>query len=186
MTLKVRVGRCVGAAAVAVLSLTAIARLRADDSWIDQFSKTVYAASRAQAADAAAAALAEGISPESVGEAISLAANPQLWLIPPALSLLVAAQLNRQRLKPEVLAAIRYAATIVIYVSSTSEIVTRGFAAGLLPPMALLGLAVAGALAGIALRVRGFLILGSTFTLILPVAKGVEGMPGEAERRTAS
>ena len=37
MTLKVRVGRCVGAAAVAVLSLTAIARLRADDSWIEPY-----------------------------------------------------------------------------------------------------------------------------------------------------
>jgi hypothetical protein len=83
---------------------------------------------------------------------------------------LIAAQLNRQRLPTEMLAGIRYAATIVIYVSSTSEIVTRGFAAGLVPPMVLLGLAVAGALAGIAFRVRGFLILGSTFTLIALVA----------------
>jgi hypothetical protein len=86
------------------------------------------------------------------------------------LSILVAAQLNRHRLKPEVLAAIRYAATIVIYVSSTSEIITRGFAAGVVPPMVLLGLAVSGALIGIALRVRAFLILGSSFTLVALVA----------------
>ena len=93
-------------------------------------------------------------------------ANPQLWLIPPALSVLVAAQVNRHRLTPETLAGIRYAATIVIYVSSTSEVFTRGFEVGLWPPMILLGLAVAGALVGIALRVRAFLYLGSTFTLV--------------------
>jgi hypothetical protein len=101
---------------------------------------------------------------------LSFAANPQLWLIPPALSVLVAAQVNRRRLAPEMLAAIRYAATIVIYVSSTSEIFTRGFGGGLLPPMVLLGVAVAGALAGIALRVRAFLFLGSTFTLVALLA----------------
>jgi hypothetical protein len=50
----------------------------ADDSWIDNFSKLVYSAARDRAADAVAAALAEGISPESIGEALSLAAN---WLV---------------------------------------------------------------------------------------------------------
>jgi hypothetical protein len=97
---------------------------------------------------------------------LTLLANPQLWLIPPALSVLVAAQLNRQRLTAETLAAIRYAATLVIYVSSTSEIFIRGFGAGLIPPMVLLGLAVLGAMAGIALRVRAFLLLGSLFTFL--------------------
>jgi hypothetical protein len=51
---------------------------QAEDSWIDEFSHTVYAASPAQAAEAAAAALAEGIAPDSVAEAISLAANKLL------------------------------------------------------------------------------------------------------------
>jgi hypothetical protein len=92
--------------------------------------------------------------------------HPQLWLIPPALSVLAAAQVNRHRLPAEALAAIRYAATIVIYVSSTSEIVIKGLGTNLLPPMILLGLAVAGAFAGIALRVRAFLYLGTSFTLL--------------------
>jgi hypothetical protein len=96
--------------------------------------------------------------------------NPQLWLIPPALSVLIAAQINRRRLPADVLASIRYASTLVIYVSSTSEIMTRGFAAGLVPPMILLGLAVAGALAGIALRVRAFLVLGASFTFVALMA----------------
>ncbi len=48
---------------------------KADDAWIEHLAQTVYASNGARAADAAAAALAEGMSPEAVGEAISLAAN---------------------------------------------------------------------------------------------------------------
>jgi hypothetical protein len=48
---------------------------RADAGWIESLSRTVYGAERVKAADAVAAALGEGFSPEDVGEAISLAAN---------------------------------------------------------------------------------------------------------------
>jgi hypothetical protein len=48
---------------------------RPDDAWVDQMAHTIYASDRTKAADAVAAALAEGIAPEVVGEAISLAAN---------------------------------------------------------------------------------------------------------------
>ncbi len=48
---------------------------RAEDSWVDQFSQTIFQSTPAQAAEAAAAALAEGMSPQAVGEAVSLAAN---------------------------------------------------------------------------------------------------------------
>ncbi|HEY7327537.1 MAG TPA: hypothetical protein VH592_07855 [Gemmataceae bacterium] len=48
---------------------------RAEDKWIAQLCETVYGAGRERAAEAVAAALAEGMSPEDVGEAISLAAN---------------------------------------------------------------------------------------------------------------
>jgi hypothetical protein len=50
-------------------------RRKAEDGWIEQLSRTVYGAGRNQAAESVAAALAEGMSPEDVGEAISLAAN---------------------------------------------------------------------------------------------------------------
>ncbi len=46
-----------------------------DDGWLQQLASTIFRGSREQAADAAAQALAEGFSPESVGEAMSLAAN---------------------------------------------------------------------------------------------------------------
>jgi hypothetical protein len=48
---------------------------KADDDWVEHLAGTVYGGSRAEAAEATAAALAEGMSPEAVGEAIALAAN---------------------------------------------------------------------------------------------------------------
>ena len=47
----------------------------ADDGWVEHLAQAIYAGSGPQAAEAAAAALAEGMAPEFVGEAISLAAN---------------------------------------------------------------------------------------------------------------
>jgi hypothetical protein len=46
-----------------------------DDAWVEELSETIFAATPQQAAEAAAAALAEGIAPASIGHAISLAAN---------------------------------------------------------------------------------------------------------------
>ncbi len=46
-----------------------------DDQWVENLSQTIYASTREQAAEAVALALADGISPETIGEAISLAAN---------------------------------------------------------------------------------------------------------------
>ncbi len=47
----------------------------ADDAWVEQMSQTFFKSNPEQAAEAAAAALAEGIQPAALGEAISLAAN---------------------------------------------------------------------------------------------------------------
>ena len=46
-----------------------------DDAWVDRTSKAIFEATPEQAAEIAAAALAEGFSPASIGEAIALAAN---------------------------------------------------------------------------------------------------------------
>jgi hypothetical protein len=46
-----------------------------DDAWVDKLAQTIYSGGRPRAAEAVAAALAEGMAPEAVGEAISLAAN---------------------------------------------------------------------------------------------------------------
>ncbi len=46
-----------------------------DDAWVEQMAKTIFSSTGDQAAGAAAAALAEGILPDAVGEAVSLATN---------------------------------------------------------------------------------------------------------------
>jgi hypothetical protein len=52
-----------------------LGRRPADDQWLEHLAETIYGGTRDQAAEAAAAALAEGMAPEAVAEAMSLAAN---------------------------------------------------------------------------------------------------------------
>jgi hypothetical protein len=92
--------------------------------------------------------------------------HPQLWLIPAALSVLVAAYLNRDRFNEDQMMSIRYITLMIIYVSSTSDIFINGVADSPWLPLVLAGLSVAGVLCGIILRVRAFLFLGATFLLV--------------------
>lgn len=48
---------------------------RMDDAWLGQFRETIFGSTPQQAAAAVAAALAEGIAPADIGEALTLAAN---------------------------------------------------------------------------------------------------------------
>lgn len=47
----------------------------AEDAWVERMSRTIFEATPEQAAEAVAAALAEGLAPGALGEAIALAAN---------------------------------------------------------------------------------------------------------------
>jgi hypothetical protein len=47
----------------------------AEDAWVERMSQTIFRSTPEGAADAVAAALAEGMMPDAVGEAIALAAN---------------------------------------------------------------------------------------------------------------
>jgi hypothetical protein len=100
------------------------------------------------------------------GEGLGLADHPQLWLIPPALCVLVAGYLNRQRLSAEQSAALRYGSAIVIYASSTADVFINGVADAPWLPAVLAGLSILGVFAGIVLRVRAFLYLGITFLIV--------------------
>jgi len=53
----------------------ALGTRKGEDAWVDRLAMTIYGGTPTQAAEAAAAALGEGIAPEAVGEAISLACN---------------------------------------------------------------------------------------------------------------
>src|SRR5207237_516055 len=48
---------------------------KAEDGWVEALAQTIFKSTPQQAADAVAAALAEGMSPSDIGEAVSLAAN---------------------------------------------------------------------------------------------------------------
>ena len=96
----------------------------------------------------------------------SLLERPQLWLAPVAISVLIAAYLNRERLSPAQMTNLRYITLSVLYVSSTAEIFVRGVALSPWQPLVLMLLSAAGVLLGIMLRVRAFLYLGSSFLMI--------------------
>lgn len=51
------------------------ARRKVDDAWIASMAETIFSANRSEAADAVAAALADGVDPEAVGQAMSRTAN---------------------------------------------------------------------------------------------------------------
>lgn len=93
-------------------------------------------------------------------------AHPQVWLIPAALSVLLAAHLNRRQLSAEQLTTLRYTSLMVVYVSSTADIFLNGVGRSPWLPLVLAVLSVAGVLLGIALRVRAYLFLGAAFLLL--------------------
>ncbi|MEX0887107.1 MAG: hypothetical protein WD009_11780 [Phycisphaeraceae bacterium] len=99
-------------------------------------------------------------------EGYGLLDHPQLWLVPLALCVLVAAQLNRAHLKPGQLTAIRYTNLCLAYLASTAELFIQGVAEALWLVLVLAGLAIAGMLAGIALRVTSFLFTGCAFLIM--------------------
>ena len=91
----------------------------------------------------------------------------QLWLIPPAIAALAAEHFNRDRLATEQATALRYFSLGTIYVSSTADMFVTGIGESLLLPLVLTLLSVAGVLLGIMLRVRAFLLLGTSFLLVV-------------------
>ncbi|MDY0166766.1 MAG: hypothetical protein RBS80_09500 [Thermoguttaceae bacterium] len=94
--------------------------------------------------------------------------HPQLWLIPPALAMLVAERLNRPRFGDRQREVLRYVALSVIYVASTTEFM-RGIGESIWLPLVLLGLSVAGVLLGVALKIRSYIYLGMTFLAVVIV-----------------
>ncbi len=94
---------------------------------------------------------------------LGLAEHPQLWFIPPALAVLIAAHLNRRQLDETQRRSVNYACLLVIYLSSTADVFLIGVRQAPWLPMILALLSVGGILVGIASRVRSFLLLGTGF-----------------------
>lgn len=92
--------------------------------------------------------------------------HPQLWLIPIALSALLAAYLNEENLSDDQMAGVRYLSLVTIYVSSTADIFINGVANSPWLPLVLGSFSLAGVFAGIIFRIRGLLLLGAVFLLL--------------------
>jgi hypothetical protein len=100
-------------------------------------------------------------------EGMAFVAHPQLWLIPLSLILLVAEQLNRDKLSEAQATTLRYLALTVLYVSSTADMFIAGIGNSVMLPIILALLSVLGILVGILLRVRAFLFQGLTFLFVV-------------------
>lgn len=99
-------------------------------------------------------------------EGLTFFEHPQLWLIPAAVSVLLAARINRESLSVEQVNSIRYGALVTIYVSSTADIFINGVDNAPWLPIILAVLAVGGVAAGLMMRIRAFLFLGTAFLLL--------------------
>jgi tetratricopeptide (TPR) repeat protein len=97
---------------------------------------------------------------------ISFLVHPQMWLIPLAVILLLAEQLNQDRLPREVALGLRYLGLSMVYVSSTADLFIAGIGNSVWLPVVLAVLSVLGVLLGIVLRVRAFLFLGVSFLFL--------------------
>jgi hypothetical protein len=92
--------------------------------------------------------------------------HPQLWLVPVAVSVLIAAYLNEEKMTEDQMAGVRYLSLVTIYVSSTADIFINGVANSPWLPLILGSFSLAGVFAGILFRIRGLLFLGSIFLLL--------------------
>jgi hypothetical protein len=97
---------------------------------------------------------------------VSAAVHPQVWVIPLALIVLVSEHLNRRSLRPELSAGLRYLGIGMLYLSSAADMFIAGAGGSVWLPVVLAVLCVAGVVAGIVLRVRAFLFLGTGFLLL--------------------
>jgi len=92
--------------------------------------------------------------------------HPQLWLVPAALSVLLAAYLNEDKFSEDQMAGIRYLSLVTIYASSTADIFINGVANSPWLPLILGAFSLAGVFSGIMFKIRGLLLLGSVFLLL--------------------
>ncbi len=103
--------------------------------------------------------------------------HPQLWLIPPAIATLVFVERNQGQLAGSVVSGVRYLALLLIYMSSSMEMLFKSFELQFWSPVVLLAFAIAGMIAGVVLRVRAFLFCGSGFVFV-----ALFGMVWQAQR----
>ena len=103
-----------------------------------------------------------------VGLDFALLEHVQIWLIPPAVSVLIVSQIFQRDLKKDSLSAIRYVTVSAIYLASTSEMLLKWASGteGVLMLAALAILSLFGIAMGMLTRIRQFVYLGIGFLLL--------------------
>jgi hypothetical protein len=92
--------------------------------------------------------------------------HPQLWLVPAAFSVLLAAYLNEDKFSEDQMAGIRYLSLVTVYASSTADIFINGVANSPWLPLILGAFSLTGVFSGIMFKIRGLLLMGSVFLLL--------------------
>ncbi|MCU0710985.1 MAG: hypothetical protein MUC43_02920 [Pirellula sp.] len=103
-------------------------------------------------------------------DSLSFLEHPQLWLIPPAASIVLATHIARDRIPKEAASWLRYLCMATIFCSSSSEILIQGLGRSLWPPMVLMVLSLLVGFLGIAFQIKSYLYSGLLFTLFAIVA----------------
>ncbi|MCP3694409.1 MAG: hypothetical protein GY917_19545 [Planctomycetaceae bacterium] len=103
-----------------------------------------------------------------IGADFAFVDHPQFWLVPPAVSVLIAGQLNRDRLQKHELSFLRYVTISLIYLASSSEMVIKWSVelADIQALATLAGLSLLGVVVGMLYRIRQFVYLGLGFFLL--------------------
>jgi hypothetical protein len=103
-----------------------------------------------------------------VGLEFELLAHIQIWLIPPAVSVLIVSQIFQHELKKDSLSTIRYVTVSAVYLASTSELLLK-WASGIEGVLMLAVLAILslfGIAMGMLIRIRQFVYLGIGFLFL--------------------
>jgi len=100
------------------------------------------------------------------GQGFSFLQHPQMWLIPPALFLLILEQSMRQQFSVKTSQFLRYFGLTLIYVSSCADLLILGIGYSIWLPVALAFWSVVGVLAGMLTRTKVFLFFGMGFLLL--------------------
>jgi hypothetical protein len=100
------------------------------------------------------------------GQGFSFLQHPQMWLVPPAIFILILEFSLRLRIPKNLSQFLRYTGLAFLYASSASDMLILGIGYSVWLPIALAFWSVVGILAGMATQTRAFLYFGMVFLLM--------------------
>ncbi|NBR06318.1 MAG: hypothetical protein EBT92_11150 [Planctomycetes bacterium] len=99
-------------------------------------------------------------------QGFSVFQHPQMWLVPPAIFVLILENSLRSKLHKNLSQFLRYTGLAFLYASSASDLLILGIGYSVWLPIALAFWSVMGILAGMASQTKGFLYFGMAFLIM--------------------